>query len=128
MATNFSFNHSHFSPNLPPKQVSAAASPFSAPVAGEARGGLRIGPAGWSYEDWRGIVYPAQQHGAGHELEHIVRYFDTVEINSSYYHPVRPEIARVWARKAAANPRFRFTAKLYRRFTHERDASGAEER
>jgi uncharacterized protein YecE (DUF72 family) len=105
--------------------VSAGASPST---RGEAHGGLRIGPAGWSYDDWRGIVYPAQQHGAGHELDRIVRYFDTVEINSSYYHPVRPEIARVWARKAQANPRFRFTAKLYRRFTHERDASATEER
>jgi uncharacterized protein YecE (DUF72 family) len=41
---------------------------------------------------------------------------------------VRPEIARVWARKAATNPRFRFTAKLFHRFTHERDASASEER
>src|SRR5262245_57415814 len=132
MASHISFDHSNLSPNLPPKQVSAGASLSSTLAstlaAGEARGGLRIGPAGWSYDDWRGIVYPVHQHGAGHELERIVRYSDTVEINTSYYHPVRPEIARVWARKAQANPRFRFTAKLFHRFTHERDASAAEER
>ena len=44
------------------------------------------------------------------------------------FRSVRPEIARVWTRKAAANPRFRFTAKLFHRFTHERDASASEER
>ena len=135
MATHFSFQHPgqhsaqhpNLSPYLPPKQVSAGASPTSSLARGEARGGLRIGPAGWSYEDWRGIVYPAHHSGAGHELERIVRYFDTVEINTSYYHPVRPEVARVWTRKAAANPRFRFAAKLFHRFTHERDASANEE-
>jgi uncharacterized protein YecE (DUF72 family) len=61
-------------------------------------------------------------------LETIAQLFDTVEINSSFYRPPRPEVARVWLRRTALNPRFRFTAKLYRRFTHERDAGPAEER
>jgi uncharacterized protein YecE (DUF72 family) len=87
-----------------------------------------IGPAGWSYTDWRGIVYPAYPHGSGRELETVAETFDVVEINTSFYRPVRPEITRVWLRKCSVNPRFRFTAKLYRRFTHERDASAAEER
>lgn len=85
-----------------------------------------IGPAGWSYADWKGLVYPSSP-SSGHELELIAQYFDTVEINTSFYRPPRPEITKVWLRKSAANPRFRFTAKLYRRFTHERDASAAEE-
>ena len=25
------------------------------------RHAVRIGPAGWSYEDWKGIVYPAER-------------------------------------------------------------------
>jgi len=87
-----------------------------------------IGPAGWSYTDWRGIVYPAYPHGSGKELETVAETFDVVEINTSFYRPLRPEVSRVWLRKCAVNPRFRFTAKLYRRFTHERDASAAEER
>jgi uncharacterized protein YecE (DUF72 family) len=48
------------------------------------------------------------------------QYFDAIEINTSFYQPVRPEIARLWLRKVEANPRFQFTAKLHRRFTHER--------
>lgn len=128
MGNGMENNYSNLSPHLPPRQTSAGASRVPILNVREAHGGLRIGPAGWSYEDWRGIVYPPQHHGAGRELERIVRYFETVEINTSYYHPVRPEIARVWARKAQANPRFKFTAKLFHRFTHERDASAAEER
>ena len=85
-----------------------------------------IGPAGWSYPDWRGVVYPAPSRPA-HELEFVSRYFDTVEINTSYYRPLRPEVVRVWLRKVASNPRFRFTAKLLGRFTHERDAGRGEE-
>jgi uncharacterized protein YecE (DUF72 family) len=88
---------------------------------------VRVGPAGWSYPDWRGVVYPPPSRTGSHELEFVSRYFDTVEINTSFYRPLRPEIARVWLRKIAPNPRFRFTAKLLGRFTHERDAGRAEE-
>jgi hypothetical protein len=45
---------------------------------------LRIGPAGWSYEDWKGIVYPS---GAGRRfdpLSYLAGFFDVVEINSSF--------------------------------------------
>lgn len=90
-------------------------------------GSVLVGPAGWSYPDWRGFVYPAPSRSGPHELEFVSQYFDTVEINTSFYRPLRPEIARVWVRKIASNPRFRFTAKLLGRFTHERDAGRAEE-
>ena len=98
------------------------------PQPNSAAANIWVGPAGWSYADWKGIVYPAGATGSGRELETIAQYFDTVEVNTSFYRPPRPEITRVWLRKSAANARFRFTAKLYRRFTHERDASAEEER
>ena len=81
-----------------------------------------IGPAGWSYEDWKGVVYPA---GAGRKfdpLEYLARYFDVVEINSSFYRPPPAAWTRSWARRVEDHPRFRFTAKLWRGFTHERNA------
>ena len=81
---------------------------------------ILIGPAGWSYADWRGRVYP---DGAGSKFDTlalVAKYFDTVEINSSFYHPPAPETARSWLRRIAHNPQFVFTAKLYRTFTHER--------
>ena len=110
--------------------IPIAANELRAPrqSAATQRPNVWIGPAGWSYNDWRGIVYPAYPHGSGKEIEIVAESFDVVEINTSFYRPLRPEITRVWLRKCALNPRFRFTAKLYRRFTHERDASAAEER
>ena len=80
-----------------------------------------IGPAGWSYEDWKGIVYPA---GAGRRfdpLEYVARYFDVVEINTSFYRPPPATWTRSWAQRVEDHPRFRFTAKLWRGFTHERE-------
>ncbi|HSW38658.1 MAG TPA: DUF72 domain-containing protein [Acidobacteriota bacterium] len=81
---------------------------------------LRVGPAGWSYKDWEGIVYPAGS--AANALSFLIDYCDTIEINSSFYAPPRPRDAAAWARRARANPRFRFTAKVWRRITHERTA------
>ena len=112
----------------PPISVRANKPRVSTVAPASRRPQVWIGPAGWSYSDWRGIVYPPYPHGSGKELQTIAESFDVVEINTSFYRPLRPEVTRVWLRKCAVNPRFRFTAKLYRRFTHERDASAAEER
>src|SRR3982751_6124059 len=86
---------------------------------------IRIGPAGWSYKDWNGIVYPKQRPKGFHEAEYLSHYFDTIEINTSFYHPIRPQSARSWIDKVSANKSFRFTAKLWRGFTHERNATSA---
>ncbi|MGC1370528.1 MAG: DUF72 domain-containing protein, partial [Candidatus Sulfotelmatobacter sp.] len=81
---------------------------------------LRIGTAGWSYKDWDGIFYPSGMRGRReHPLEYLARFFDTTEINTSFYGPLKPELAKLWCRKVAAvNQNFLFTAKLYRAFTH----------
>ncbi len=81
---------------------------------------LRVGPAGWNYADWEGIVYPPGHAGSFDPLAFLADYFDTVEINSSFYAVPRPESAAAWARRVANNPRFRFTAKVWQRLTHER--------
>jgi uncharacterized protein YecE (DUF72 family) len=81
---------------------------------------VRIGTAGWSYKDWEGIFYPpGMRQRKIHPLEYLARFFDTTEINTSFYGPLRPEVVKLWCRRVAAvNPDFRFTAKLYRAFTH----------
>ncbi len=54
-----------------------------------------------------------------HPVEFLARFFDVIEINTSFYGHIRPELGRFWSRKAAAvNPDFLFTAKLHRSFTH----------
>src|SRR5581483_6589915 len=80
---------------------------------------IRFGPAGWSYKDWDGVFYPpGMQRRKEHPLEYLSRCFDMVEINTSFYGHIRPELAKIWGRKVSANPEFRFTAKLHRSFTH----------
>lgn len=81
---------------------------------------IRIGTAGWSYKDWDGIFYPpGMRQRKMHPLEYLARFFDTTEINTSFYGPLKPELVKLWCRKVAAvNSHFLFTAKLYRAFTH----------
>jgi uncharacterized protein YecE (DUF72 family) len=87
---------------------------------------VRVGPAGWNYKDWEGTVYPAGAGKSFDPLAFLADYFDTVEINSSFYAPPRPADAAKWARRVSKNPRFRFTAKVWQRLTHElEDAGGA---
>ena len=80
---------------------------------------VRVGPAGWSYADWFGYVYPTPKRKGFHEAAYLAQFFDTIEINTSFYSPIRPEHASQWIERVAANPRFVFTAKLLRKFTHE---------
>jgi len=87
---------------------------------------LRVGPAGWNYKDWEGVVYPAGAGRAFDPLAFLADYFDTIEINSSFYAPPRPSDAASWARRVANNPRFRFTAKAWQRLTHERSEATEE--
>jgi uncharacterized protein YecE (DUF72 family) len=89
---------------------------------------VRVGPAGWSYADWSGIVYPARKPQGFHEADYLARFFDTIEINTSFYQPVKPEHCRQWIERVSDNPRFLFTAKLWQRFTHELAASADDER
>jgi uncharacterized protein YecE (DUF72 family) len=88
---------------------------------------IRFGPAGWDYKDWAGIVYPRPAPRGFHPLPHLASFFDTVEVNSSFYRPLSAKVARGWCERVADRSNFRFTAKLWRRFTHEREAFGAEE-
>lgn len=79
---------------------------------------IRIGTSGWSYPTgegrWEGVFYPKGKKID--DLEFYSSYFDTVEVNSSFYRPVSPNVARSWAKKTP--PDFTFTAKLYQKFTH----------
>lgn len=90
-------------------------------------GRVLVGPAGWSYDDWAGIVYPHRRPADFHEATYLSTFFDTIEINTSFYQPLRPAFARQWLQRIAANPRFLFTVKLWQKFTHETDATAADE-
>ncbi len=87
---------------------------------------IRIGTAGWSYMSgkgkWAGIFYPK---GTTDPLPFYARFFDTVEVNSTFYRPIGADIAESWARKTPDG--FKFAVKLYQKFTHPKmfeDATG----
>lgn len=88
----------------------------------EKRHEIRIGPAGWSYADWEGIVYPSPPARDFRESSYLAQFFDTIEINTSFYQPIRPKLAEQWIKQVAANPRFQFTAKVWQKLTHGDDA------
>jgi len=77
---------------------------------------IYIGIAGWSYPDWKGIVYT---RSGMDELEYVSGFVDCLEINSTFYRPPVEQNSQSWLRRTAAKPEFFFTAKLHRDFTHE---------
>jgi uncharacterized protein YecE (DUF72 family) len=90
--------------------------------------GIHIGASGWSYPrgegTWKGAFYPP---GKIDELEYYSQFFNTVEVNSSFYRPPAPGIALGWARRVSAG--FLFTVKLWQKFTHPamfRQATGED--
>jgi uncharacterized protein YecE (DUF72 family) len=78
---------------------------------------IYIGTSGWSYPQgegtWNGYFYPP---GTKNELEYYGRFFNTVEINSSFYRPPSPDVALNWVKRVPEG--FLFTAKLWQKFTH----------
>ncbi len=89
---------------------------------------VRVGPAGWSYTDWAGYVYPARRPKGFHEATYLAQFFDTIEINTSFYGPMRADHAKLWLERVSANPRFLFTAKLWQKFTHDPVSTREDER
>lgn len=88
---------------------------------------VRVGPAGWSYEDWKGIVYPPHMPKSLHPLTLLSEWFDTVEVNSTFYRPAEAKYCVSWLKKTNPNARFRFTLKLWERFTHQRETEFSQD-
>ncbi len=80
------------------------------------------GTAGWSYEDWVGPFYPTDLPRGFSRLEFYSRFFDCVEVDSTFYRHFPPKIAEKWIREVEGNNRFVFLVKLYKGFTHGRSA------
>jgi len=79
-------------------------------------GQVYIGIAGWSYPDWKGIVYTNSKVD---QLEYVSKFVDCLEINSTFYRPPFEKTTKSWLEKTSKRPDFFFTAKLHRSFTHE---------
>jgi uncharacterized protein YecE (DUF72 family) len=78
-------------------------------MTSRARGRSFIGCSGWSYKDWRGVVYP-DDLPARKWFAHYATLFDTVELNSTFYRLPSEETAKGWAKAASAG--FVYAVKL----------------
>jgi uncharacterized protein YecE (DUF72 family) len=88
---------------------------FPGAVRREAVDMIRIGCSGWSYDDWRGRLYPSSG-ASGRWLELYASRFDTVEVNATFY---RLPPVRMVARWAEVTPSgFCFAVKASRYLTH----------
>ncbi|WP_118952638.1 DUF72 domain-containing protein [Taibaiella helva] len=82
---------------------------------GTAQGTIHIGTSGWSYKHWKGgfypITLPAKQY-----LAYYTEHYDTVEINSSFYHLPLETTVLNWIAQVPEG--FRFCVKMSRFLSH----------
>ncbi|MHC4480639.1 MAG: DUF72 domain-containing protein [Planctomycetota bacterium] len=88
---------------------------------------LHVGPAGWSYKDWEGIVYPDPKPKGFRAPTFLARHFNAIELNNTFYRPPQPGYCHRWVKDVAGRDDFLYTAKLWRRFTHEREERWSDE-
>lgn len=79
------------------------------------RARVRIGTSGWHYKHWCGPFYE-DSTAPSQMLQVYLRYFDTVEINNSFYKLPSAETFRLW--RQSAPPGFCFAVKASRFITH----------
>ena len=75
-----------------------------------------FGVAGWSYADWKGVVYP---RGCKDTLCAVAERVSLMEINSTFYAVPTAKNCASWVRRTE-DLNTQFTAKLPREFTHLR--------
>ena len=76
-----------------------------------------VGTCAWAFDEWSGVFYPRHLPPAD-RLAFYARWFDAVEVDSTFYHVPTPAVAAHWA--GVTPPGFRFSCKVPREITHER--------
>jgi uncharacterized protein YecE (DUF72 family) len=76
---------------------------------------VRIGCSGWHYDHWCGLFYPGGL-AKTQWLQFYARQFDTVELNSSFYHLPSEKTFVGWRESTPDN--FIFAVKVSRFITH----------
>ncbi len=85
---------------------------------------IRIGTSGWHYRHWVGTFYPAGLKST-EMFAYYRRFFDTVELNNSFYRLPTPEALRAWRDSAPAG--FSFAVKGSRFLTHNKKLKEPEQ-
>ncbi len=89
-----------------------------------AKGSIRIGVGGWTYEPWRGVFYPKELPHS-RELEYASTHLTSIEINGTYYGLQKPATFSRWHEETPAD--FVFSLKAPRFIMNRRVLAGAGE-
>ena len=81
-----------------------------------------IGCSGWNYRHWRGRFYPDKGFSPSQYFEFYARYFDTVEINNTFYRLPPTETFEAWESQAPTH--FLYSVKANRYLTHVKKLNG----
>lgn len=88
------------------------------------KGAIHIGTSGWYYEHWLNNFYPTDCK-ANERISYYTNFFDTVEINCSFYHLPKVETIQRW--ETQASKKFIFSVKASRYITHMKKLREAKE-
>ncbi|MBS3814783.1 DUF72 domain-containing protein [Candidatus Bipolaricaulota bacterium] len=83
---------------------------------------ITIGTSGYSYDDWKGVVYPEGLEKKNF-LRHYRKHFDITEINSTYYRLPTPGMFESILKKVPDD--FQFVVKFSKELTHQREKAAA---
>ena len=84
---------------------------------------LRVGTSSWSSTDWCGAFYP-ETIETGEMISVYARQFNTVEIDSTWYHMPTRAMVDAWDARTPAG--FIFSAKVPRVISHDKYLEGCE--
>jgi uncharacterized protein YecE (DUF72 family) len=77
--------------------------------------GIYVGTSGWNYKHWKGVFYP-QKMPSSKWLDYYTKYFNTVELNVTFYRLVQKKTFENWRKNTPKD--FTFIAKGSRFITH----------
>ncbi|MHC4737450.1 MAG: DUF72 domain-containing protein [Planctomycetota bacterium] len=84
----------------------------------------RIGTSGWYYNHWSGLFYPTKLPKTKW-LQYYAKYFDSVEVNNTFYQLPKQQSVKKWYVQAPKN--FIYTVKANRYITHIKRLKDATE-
>jgi uncharacterized protein YecE (DUF72 family) len=86
---------------------------------------VSVGCSGWSYDDWVGKFYPMELAKKKSEwFSYYADYFNSVEINSTFYRPPNDYLVNSWIMKAKPYQSFEYSVKMPQLVTHESMVKG----
>ncbi len=85
---------------------------------------IYIGTSGWLYDHWSGVFYPSGL-AKNKWFDHYKKFFNTVELNVTYYRLPPAKTFESWSRKAP--PGFIYSVKGWGLITHRKKLRNVEE-